>query len=551
MIFFILTHFRIPILLLLCSALCANPEKRVPSSDPKLTGIIFYGSKRALNAQKLCESIDKDIGIVELSIPVKWNFCKKIKRFFDREISNRLLQDVRKETTQYFKKHGYPLVTVMIPEDQDITNGVVKVLVVKAKLGKIDVKGAKYRKDKKVLEKIQARSHKEIDYYQLLSDLSWVNRDPYIDAHIILQPGDVFGYTNLVINVEDRFPCSAYVGYENTGNLIGGNTRYFAGFDFGNLLNSENLFRYQFITSSSTSRWYAHTGNVILRTPWKNILDLYGAYNQAMGINDEIINGSGKAWKVTGNYIIPINFSFMESDLFFGYEFKRTDNFLNFGDTFLFDDFFDISQFKVGYEGMISSIGAMRTFGIHLYYSPGKMTKYNRSGIFEEQRLGAKANYVYIVGHFGQSLKTNKGFYWIFDMKMQVSSAKLLPLEEFSLGGMYTVRGYDENEVVGDIGLLLKNELRAPPIIIGFRKELSLQPLLFVDFGAIWEADQSIIRQNSTVLGSIGPGVRIQISEKLVGRIDYGLQLHEIDREVGESDKRSRFHISASINWKF
>lgn len=516
---------------------------------PELKGAAFFSSKQCLEKDE--SNTFDGIQTIELDLPDRGCFCKTVKCFLGKPISDKLLKDIKIAVINYYKSFGAPLVSVVIPEGQEITNGVLKILILRAKLGKLKACGAKHYDNEKIASKIRTCPGEEIDYFQMLDDLVWINKDPYLETDLIYEPGVEAGYTDITLQTCDRYPFSTYVGYENTGNFIGGNSRYFIGADIGNLLGRDNVFRYQFVSASNTNKWYSHTGNATIPFPCRHILDIYGVYNQAVGTTDEMLDGKGDSWQVNGNYIIPINYRNLQSNLFAGYQFKRTNNFLNFGIDSLFNDYFDISQFILGYEGTYSTICGLTSFGLTLYISPGKMTSYNRSSVFREQRDGAEADYVFAVFNFGQYLQFYRGFAWVLEIKAQASSTKLLPMEEFSIGGFYTVRGYDENEVVGDFGLLIKNELRTPNWCPGGRKDWSCQALLFCDFGAVWDADENIIADNSTILASIGPGVRMQFCERLIGRLDYGWQLHDIVRLIGDNDIDGRFHISASINFCF
>jgi hemolysin activation/secretion protein len=70
-------------------------------------------------------------------------------------------------------------------------------------------------------------------------------------------------------------------------------------------------------------------------------------------------------------------------------------------------------------------------------------------------------------------------------MDLQVADDSLLPLEQIGVGGRYTVRGYRENLMVRDNGLISSLELRIP-VVRGraWADYILLAP--FVDFGKAW-----------------------------------------------------------------
>ncbi len=83
---------------------------------------------------------------------------------------------------------------------------------------------------------------------------------------------------------------------------------------------------------------------------------------------------------------------------------------------------------------------------------------------------------------------------------VQVSNSSLLPIEQIAVGGVNTVRGYRENELVRDEGFSNSVEFHYP--LFGepnAKQVLSLVP--FVDYGGAWNRNQSARYLLSTGLG--------------------------------------------------
>lgn len=513
---------------------------------PKLNGLVFYDQQNSVK-------LDGDLSLNgictrDICVPDKKCFKKKMQTFLGKSLSITDLQKLKNTIVEYYKCNFYPLIVVTTPSDQDVTTGVLRILIIQGRLGKLQSCGANYFSNEKIACDIRTQPGQIIDFYCMMQDLNWINRNPFRDTDIIYSPGEKLGYTDVTLQTCDRRPYRIYGGYENTGNIIAGNSRYYAGVDFGNLFNSDHQFRYLAVMSPNTSRWFAQTGTYIAPLRCRHIAEFYGSYVRSLPNEEEDTDLKGNSWQVAGKYIIPFNFCSFETELILGYKFQRTNNFLSFASNDIFDEDFDISQFLLGYEVKKSYLCGQTAFGLKLFMSPGGMTAFNKTKIFELQRPGAQADYIYGVAFFDQYLQFYQGYSWVLNTKFQYSSAKLLPLEEFSLGGFYTVRGYDENEVIGDNGILIKNELRTPPKC--FSKKMgssSIQGLIFVDFGVVADADQNIVSDNSEVLASIGPGVRLQICDYFQARADYGIKLRQIDRLVDDSDSNGRLHVSATL----
>ena len=96
----------------------------------------------------------------------------------------------------------------------------------------------------------------------------------------------------------------------------------------------------------------------------------------------------------------------------------------------------------------------------------------------------------------------------------QVTPDKLLPLERFAVGGVYSVRGYRENALVGDNGYHASAALRQPVwrgnVIGGAPASLDLS--VFTDVGGAWVNGQ---QSDAPTLWSVGVGGHFSVGEHL------------------------------------
>ena len=109
---------------------------------------------------------------------------------------------------------------------------------------------------------------------------------------------------------------------------------------------------------------------------------------------------------------------------------------------------------------------------------------------------------------------------------IQVSNGKLVPLEQFSLGGGESVRGYRQDALLGDSGLLISAELRVP-FVRWNNGQSSLAVIPFADFGTVW-GDRLLVNQDEETLASLGFGVQLSLDERLRARIDWGIPLVDV-----------------------
>ena len=74
---------------------------------------------------------------------------------------------------------------------------------------------------------------------------------------------------------------------------------------------------------------------------------------------------------------------------------------------------------------------------------------------------------------------------WTWAEHAQISADPLLSIERFAIGGRDTVRGYRENQLVRDSGVVASAELRIPLWRDSLRRPL-LELVPFMDYGTGW-----------------------------------------------------------------
>jgi hemolysin activation/secretion protein len=110
---------------------------------------------------------------------------------------------------------------------------------------------------------------------------------------------------------------------------------------------------------------------------------------------------------------------------------------------------------------------------------------------------------------------------------LQFADRQLLPIEQYSLGGLQSVRGYRQDAILSDSGFLASTEIRLP--IWRQRKSgLVLQLVPFIDFGTVWNKGNNPDPKPNTLV-STGLGLRFQLGDNLNAQLDYGIPLVSIE----------------------
>ena len=125
----------------------------------------------------------------------------------------------------------------------------------------------------------------------------------------------------------------------------------------------------------------------------------------------------------------------------------------------------------------------------------------------------------------------------------QLTPDKLLPVEQITMGGLGSVRGYRSNLGIADNGALGTIEFQLPLIRGGKWNEIKIIP--FTDIGTIWNNGRETTGTTNT-FASIGLGLRYRLRDFFEARIDYGIPLIA-PKGFGATDTEERFSFSLLV----
>lgn len=88
------------------------------------------------------------------------------------------------------------------------------------------------------------------------------------------------------------------------------------------------------------------------------------------------------------------------------------------------------------------------------------------------------------------------------------------------------MRGYRQDALLADSGAFVSAEVRLP-IYRSQTRRTVLQLTPFIDAGTAWGSSQRNTLDPNTLI-SVGVGLRLQLSERLTARLDWGIPLVDI-----------------------
>lgn len=507
-----------------------------------LKGVVLIDTPQELKSQQVVG--EEAIVINDVHVPEPEALRESLQRFIGEPVSLTLLDQLTRKVIQHYKEHDYPVVHTIVPQGQDITDGVVQLAVVVGHLGEVTVEGGQHFSEDLLRSYVSLESGDYLLSSQLNDDLNWLGQNPFRSINFILEKGDSLGETDLLIESEDRFPLRGYLSYENSGSAQTGETRFLGGFNWGNVWGLDHQLGYQYTTSNDFDRLQAHSFNYFAPLPWRHRLVTFGSYVNSSP--DQTAGGfdlEGQNWQFGMRYEIPLQRSKRyQHQLSIGFDFKQSNNDLQFGGTTVFGSATDVAQLVLGYTGTLKDDWGASSLSLQYHFSPGGITNHNDETDYTNARPLASEDYSYGQLRFERSTGLPGGFTLLNTAIAQVSSNNLLGSEQLGLGGYNSIRGYNEYEIVGDEGISLRNEIRTPQLeeLVSLQWAGQLQALSFLDYGQVSNVDLLPGENDDTELMSVGVGLRYQYQRYITFRADYGWQL----KDSGQGNPcNSRVHI--------
>lgn len=462
-----------------------------------------------------------------------------------REIASEELLAARDAVTLLYVQRGYVNSGAIIP-DQKIEAGVVELRVVEGRLADVEIGGNRWFRTGFLRRRIEHGIDTPLDANALAARLERLQEDPrFARLNAELVPGARPGEALLRVRVEERPPwhlafetdnyvapsIGAYQGqvFASFDNVIGWGDTVAASFaGTAGLRDVEASYSIP-VTPWDTSlalRYRRSTSDVV-EHPFDE-LDISGR-TQTYGV--EIAQ---PVWSARG----------VSAGLSLAAEHRSSDTFL-FGDPFSFTPGIEDGRTRITVlrfaqdftwrdATQVLAARSMLSFGLHAADQP------------DEDALDA--HFFVWLGQlqYVRRFESLLGTELVVRADAQLTPNALYPIEQFSLGGATSVRGYRENEVVRDQGALASIEARIPVFhSAGDRVRIQLAP--FVDCGRSWSAGGNTFGQQW--LSSIGIGLRGSFLQRIDAEIYWAARLNDVEEpeDWDLQDSGVQFRVTVAV----
>jgi hemolysin activation/secretion protein len=524
----------------------APPSPAAPSAGSqetavaRLRGMVFVKDDGKTSVRT--QTLPAGEKVAAVNLPVLGDaFLAAFDSDIDKPLTFARLAEIRRAVIERFRAAGQPLVDVYVPE-QDVSDGVVRIAVTEFHVGQVTARGNRYFSDAQLVREMPLESGGPIRESDVATGLALLNANPYRSVDVVYSPGQGTNATDVTLQTQDRLPLRFNVGYDNAGVQQLGRDRFFAGVDYGNLFGLDQQIAYQYTASNdllggnpsidgrpNRPRFQAHSFSYSAPLPWFDRVEFFGVYAQSTPRLDNSFNQTGVSAQFSARYDrhLPLVDGWQQQ-LQFGYDFKRSNNDLEFGGVQVFNANTHVHQFLVSYDATKSDALGQTHANVALIGSPGHLDGNNSDDAFQTTRNGATARYGYLQLLVQRDLTLGAGFGLSTRGRFQWTPNTLLPSEEMGLGGDDTLRGYAPYTVQGDRGWNVQVEARTPAFAFFGDTGPAFQPFVFLDAGHVWNKIDQPGELQAGMLSSVGVGLRFQWSRFVNARVTYGQPLRAV-----------------------
>jgi len=466
----------------------------------------------------------------------------KLKPLTEKKLTlDELQTDARTLIQEAYAETGVRGVQVVIPP-QEITDQPLTVQVVEPKLGFLPIEGNRFFGDKNLRRFFEGKvttPEGMLVAEKLEEQLDRANRHPDRQIAAVLKPGDEPGVSDVNLKVTERKPfhkvtpfhysvATATTGTPNVGRVMLSNT-----FQYTNLFDRDHglSINWQFRPADWDSAQIVGGSYVVPLGTTGHTVALYGGYSRTE--TDAVVDTmqiTGKGFTVGGQLACEVpEFYGITSKLAIGAETTQSDSQLEFGSFTVIESEIGLLPFYARYDARRRDDYGSTLGYVGVRWNPGKMVSHGDTEDFRQFREEANASFLtYRLGlERIQALPAS----WTLDLRFdaQYTTDNLIPGEQFRMGGMDSLRGFEQSEISGDRGFKIMTELRTPylPGLLSrvFDQREVMQLVGFFGYGLGRLVDPIAGDPGETDGAGAGFGLRYQFTDYFAGRIDVAWAL--------------------------
>ncbi len=487
-----------------------------------------------------------------------------LTKYTGHQISMAELEAAGQTITLYYVDHGYINSGAILP-DQNLKDGVIKLQIVEGKLTDVAVSGNIWFQTWWLRNQIRLAAGNPLNFNDLKLGIQNLREVPTIDqVNAELQPGGAPGESTLDMKVKDTIPFHISTEINNYRPPSVGSTIIQSNFTDLNLTgNNDPLsLTYGVATLNENTFYFDQLENwsadyIFPISPWDTTMEVSADRNntgiEEAPFNELTIKSRLEEYHVaihqaiistpTQSLVLSLQADERRNvSALFGIPYSLSPGAVNGVEQVFVPRF--IQEFVERTQQIVFSARSQFSLGLDDFNStvnPGPP-----NGKFFAW-LG-QAQYIQRLGQSDNTL--------IAKTSGQISDRPLLTLEQSQLGGISSIRGYLENQILRDNSYLASLEFHLPLVVDTEHNSLiALAP--FTDFGVGWNnvnvtgPDPFKTRQSgpqTVAMPSVGVGLLVSPIKYVDGQIYWGYGLNRRQVPGGPSLQNEGVEFSLSLN---
>jgi hemolysin activation/secretion protein len=441
-------------------------------------------------------------------------------------LGQRTLDELRQAASAVqalYGRAGYGAVLAYLPP-QPLADGMLTIAVVEGRLSRVTVQGAQRLSPERVRAALPTLVEGSTPRLRRIdAELQIANENPARTVGVLLAPGGAPGEVEATVKVEEQPVQRFTLALDNSGNRRTGDYRLSLGWLHADLSGHDDILNLQ-LQVSPTELSAVQVVSAGYRLPLVRqlaALDLFAAYSDVDGgiqpsaAGDLRFAGQGRIVGARGIAYLP-RWGELDQRATLALESRAYLNDCSVAG--LPDGACGAAGASVQVQPLTLEYAAQRggeapaALNIALAHNLALGGRHGAGADFEAVRPGATRHFSVLRGSAQLGLPLGDEYSLGARLALQASGDRLVPGEQFGLGGASSVRGFAERELAGDSGLAASIELVTPRLAgaaLGSGADLRL--LAFADAGQVLNHGDLGCRAQRTrcALSSLGLGARL------------------------------------------
>ncbi len=420
-----------------------------------------------------------------------------------------------------YHDRGYQSVVVEIPA-QSVAERVIRLHVAEAAVGRLRVVGSRFHSPETIRQATPSMAEGRVPNFDTAqAELERLNRTADRRVTPIVRPGRAPGTLDVDLKVSDAFPLHVSAELNNDHSPNTESLRASATVRYDNLWQRSHTLALTYsVAPQRREDSEVFAGSYLAPAPgsaWSLLLFGYRSNSNVAAIGGALALGKGYDIGVRGIRQLP-SYGGWSQSISTGFDFKHFDESLAFGSQTVGStiDYWPLAaDYTLQHQGDVSSTQV--TFGA-VAGSRGGLG--SNEDAFANKRAFARANFAVFSIDLEHNRQLGHGVDLRLRLKGQTTDTPLVSSEQFSAGGLTSVRGYLQSEAVGDRGYLASLDLVSPPVSLAWLDEI--RGFAFADYARASILEPLPDQINAQTLASLGIGARFALLRRLRGELVVG-----------------------------